>query len=85
MDSHKKKKPTKAEIIASIPKHVEDTIKAGHIKNMMIGYQVANQMLLDYIENHHTMDEIKAFVEKNVSKDGIGTMEKVIGGNYNEI
>lgn len=85
MDGHKKKKQTKAEMIASIPKHVEDTIKVGYIKNMMIGYQVANQMLLDYIENHHTIDEIKAFVEKNVSKDGIETMEKVIGGNYNEI
>ena len=85
MDGHKKKKPTKAEMIASIPKHVEDTIKGGHIKNMMIGYQVANQMLLDYINNHHTIDEVKAFVEKNVSKDGVETMEKVIGGNNNEI
>ena len=83
MDGHKTKKPTKAEIIASIPKHVEDTIKASHIKNMMIGYQVANQMLLDYINDGHTIDEVKLFVEKNVSKDGIDTMEKVIGGNAN--
>lgn len=83
MDGHKIKKPTKAEIIASIPKHVEDTIKAGHIKNMMIGYQVANQMLLDYINDGRTIDEVKAFVEKNVSKDGIETMEKVIGGEDN--
>lgn len=97
MDGHKKKKPTKAELQAivdtimpkeeqeKIPKFVESEIKGGHIKNMMIGYQVANQMLLDYINNHHTIDEVKAFVEKNVSKDGVETMEKVIGGNYNEI
>ena len=77
MDGHKKKKPTKAEMIASIPKHVEDAIKQGHIKNMMIGYKVANQMILDYIEAGHTIDEVKSFVEKNVSDE---TMEKVIGG-----
>ena len=82
MDSHKKKKPTKAEMIASIPKHVEDTIKKGHIKNMMIGYQVANKMLLDYINDGHTIDEIKSFVEKNVSKEV--KLWKVIGEIMND-
>jgi hypothetical protein len=83
MDSHKKKKPTKAEMIASIPKHVEDKLKEGYIKNMVQGFTLANQMLLDYINDGHTIDEVKLFVEKNVSKDGIETMEKVIGGNAN--
>lgn len=83
MDGHKKKKPTKAEMIASIPKHVEDKLKEGYIKNMVQGFTLANQMLLDYINDGHTIDEVKAFVEKNVSKDGLDTMEKVIGGDNN--
>lgn len=83
MDSHKKKKQTKAEMIASIPKHVEDKLKEGYIKNMVQGFTLANKMLLDYINDGHTIDEVKSFVEKNVSKDGIKTMEKVIGGNAN--
>ena len=93
MDGHKSKKPTKAELQAivdtimpqeeqdKIPEFVKSEIKKGHIKNIMIGYQVANQMMLDYINDGHTIDAVKSFIEKNLTADGIKAMERISGGN----
>ena len=81
MEGHKKKKPTKAEMIASIPKIVESDLKKNYIKNMTQGGQIAQQMILDYINDGHGIEEVKSFIEKNLSQGGIETMDKVaIGG-----
>lgn len=81
MDSHKKKKPTKAELIASIPKVVDDELHKNYIKNLVQGFELANRMILEYINNGNGLDEVKGFIEKNLSKEGLETMEKVSGGN----
>ena len=80
MEDRKKKKPTKAEAMASIFKHFEDKLKDGYILNMMQGFEIANQMLLDYINSGHTIEEVKSFIEKNLIKEGKETMIKVVKG-----
>ena len=80
MDGHKKKKPTKAELIASIPNVVNKELKDNFAKNMMQGFEVANQMMLDYINDGHNLDDIKCFIEKNLSKEGKDAMMKVVIG-----
>lgn len=85
MDGHKKKKPTKAELIASIPKVVDAELHKNYIKNLVQGFELANRMILEYINNGHGLDEVKSFIEKNLSKEGLETMEKVSGGKKDEI
>ena len=80
MDGHKKKKPTKAELIASIPNVVNKELKDNFAKNMMQGFEVANQMMLDYINDGHNLDDIKCFIERNLSKEGKDAMMKVVMG-----
>ena len=77
MEGYKKKKPTKKEMIESIPKFVDGELKKNYIKNITQGYVLANQMILDYMDNH-TFDEVREFIKKNVSKDGLETFEKVV-------
>ena len=77
---YKKKKPTKAEAMASISNHFEDKLKDGYILNMMQGFEIANQMLLDYINSGHTVDEVKSFIEKNLSPNGKEARSKVVRG-----
>ena len=80
MDGHKKKKPTKAELIASIPNVVNKELKDNFAKNMMQGFEVANQMMLDYINDGHNLDDVKGFIERNLSKEGKDAMMKVVIG-----
>lgn len=80
MDGHKKKKPTKAELIASIPNVVNKELKDNFAKNMMQGFEVANQMMLDYINDGHNLDDVKDFIERNLSKEGKDAMMKVVIG-----
>ena len=76
MDGHKSKKPTKAQLINEIiPKQFEQKLKEMHIKGMMQGFEVANQMLLEYAEGH-TIEEIMEFCKKNVANKDV--MEKVV-------
>ena len=77
MEGHKSKKPTKKQMIEEIiPKQFEQKLKEMHIKGMMQGFEVANQMLIEYAECH-TIEEVVEFCKKNVeSKD---VMEKVVG------
>ena len=78
MDGHKKKKPTKAELIASIPNVVNKELKDNFAKNMMQGFEVANQTMLDYINDGHNLNDVKGFVERNLSKEGKDAMMKVV-------
>ena len=77
MDGHKSKKPTKAQLINEIiPKQFEQKLKDMHIKGMVQGFEVANQMLFEYAEGH-TIEEVMEFCKKNVENKGV--MEKVVG------
>ena len=80
MEDRKKKKPTKAEAMASISEYVETTLKNGFVLNMTQGFEVANQMMLDYINSGHNIDEVKSFIEKNLTKEGKEAMIKVVKG-----
>ena len=75
-NGHKSKKPTKAHMLNEIiPKQFEDELKKVHIKGMVQGFEVANQMLLEYAEKH-TIEEVVEFCKKNV--DNKDVMEKVV-------
>ena len=82
MEGHKVKKPTKAQLINEIiPKQFEQKLKEMHIKGMIQGFEVANQMLLEYAEKH-TIEEVVEFCKKNIKNKDV--MEKVVdGGNEN--
>ena len=45
------------------------------------GFEIANQMLLEYAENH-TIEEVVDFCKKNVDKKDV--MSKVVGKEENE-
>lgn len=76
MDGHKVKKPTKSQLINEIiPKQFEQKLREMHIKGMVQGFEVANQSILDYAENH-TLEEVVEFCRKNVKNKDV--MEKVV-------
>lgn len=78
MESNKKKKPTKTQLINEIiPKQFEQKLKEMHIKGMVQGFQVANQMLLEYGQGK-TIEEVLEFCKKNIEDK---TMSKVVGGD----
>ena len=77
MEGHKVKKPTKKQMIEEIiPKQYEQKLKDIHIKGMVQGFEVANQMLMEYAEAH-TIEEVVDFCKKNVEKKDV--MSKVVG------
>lgn len=82
MEGHKVKKPTKKQMIEEIiPKQYEQKLKDIHIKGMVQGFEIANQMLLEYAETH-TIEEVVEFCRKNVEKKDV--MSKVVGKEENE-
>lgn len=76
VNGHKKKKPTKAELIASIPQVVNKELKDNFTKNMAQGGQLAQQMILDYIKTGKNLDEVVSFIEMNLSQEGKDAMSK---------
>lgn len=77
VNGHKKKKPTKAELIASIPQVVNKELKDNFTKNMAQGGQLAQQMILDYIKTGKNLDEVVSFIEMNLSQKGKDAMDRV--------
>ena len=76
MEGHKSKKPTKKQMIEEIiPKQYEQKLKDIHIKGMVQGFEVANQMLMEYAESH-TIEEVVDFCKKNVEQKNV--MESVV-------
>lgn len=71
IESHKTKKLTKKQIIKQIPKVVEQDLQKNFIKNIMIGFETANQMILDKINNGASLDEIKELVELNLKNKNL--------------
>ena len=77
MNEHKSKNPTKKQMMEELPKKFEQELKSAHIKGMVQGYELSNQMLLEYAENH-TIEEVVDFCRKNVENKG--KMEEVVCG-----
>lgn len=84
MEGHKKKKPTKKELVESISKVVKKELEDNFLKNMTQGFEVANHMMLDYINSGHNLEEVKSFIEKNLSPSGKEAMMKVLNGGKDE-
>lgn len=78
IESYKTKKLTKKQIIKQIPKVVEQDLQKNFIKNIMIGFETSNQMILDKINNGASLDEIKELVELNLKNKNL--IEKVANG-----
>lgn len=76
--SHKPKKSTKKQMIEQIPKVVESDLKKNFIKNIIIGFESCNQMILDKINSGATLEEVKSFVELNLKNKDV--VEKVANG-----
>lgn len=76
--SHKPKKPTKKQMIEQIPKVAESDLKKNFIKNIIIGFESCNQMILDKINSGATLEEVKSFVELNSKNKDV--VEKVANG-----
>jgi radical SAM superfamily enzyme YgiQ (UPF0313 family) len=74
----KPKKPTKKQMIEQIPKVMEQDLKKNFIKNIMIGFESCNQMILDKINSGASLEEIKNFVELNLKNKDV--VEKVANG-----
>ena len=79
LDGHKGKKPTKKQMIEEvIPNQFKEDLRNAHIKGMVQGFEVANQMLLEYADSH-TIEELRDFCKKNIEQKQV--MEKVVSGN----
>ena len=77
LESNKKKKPTKAQMINEIiPKQFEEELKKSHIKGLVQGFELANQMLLEYGQDK-TIEEVLNFCKKNIEDK---TMSKMVSG-----
>ena len=61
-----------------ISKVVESDLKKNYIKNMIQGFETANQMILDKINSGATLEEVKKMVEMNLKNKKI--VEKVAMG-----
>ena len=79
LDGHKGKKPTKKQMLEEvIPNQFKEELRNAHIKGMVQGFEVANQMLLEYADSH-TIEELRDFCKKNVEQKQV--MEKVVSWN----
>jgi hypothetical protein len=59
----------------NITNKFSEEIKKNFIKNIMIGWESANRMIVDKIDSGATLEELREFCVKNIeNKD---TMEKV--------
>ena len=82
LDGHKVKKPTKKQMIEEvIPKQFKDELHNAHIKGLVQGFEVANQMLIDYADGH-SFEQVIDFCKKNIEQKSV--MESVVGGKGNE-
>ena len=73
IQSYNKKKNKSKELEQLIVKEFKREVESQHIKNIAIGFETANQLILDKIESGSKIDEIKSFCKKNVeNKDLIG-------------
>ena len=82
LDGHKGKKPTKKQMIEEvIPNQFKEELNNAHIKGLVQGFEVANQMLIDYADGH-SLEEVIDFCKKNIEQKSV--MESVVSGKENE-
>ena len=78
LDGHKAKKPTKKQMIEEvIPNQFKEELHNAHIKGLVQGFEVANQMLIDYADGH-SFEEVVDFCKKNIEQKSV--MESVVSG-----
>ena len=56
-------------------------LKDAHIKGLVQGFEVANQMLIEYSDGH-SLEEVLDFCKKNIEQKSV--MESVVSGKGNE-
>ena len=78
LGGHKGKKPTKKQMIEEvIPSKLKHELHNAHIKGLVQGFEVANQMLIDYADGH-SLEEVIDFCKKNIEQKSV--MESVVSG-----
>ena len=78
LDGHKVKKPTKKQMIEEvIPKKFNEELHNAHIKGLVQGFEVANQMLIDYADGH-SFEQVIDFCKKNIEQKSV--MESMVSG-----
>ncbi len=66
--SYNKKKPTKKEFINKIlPQKLEAQLKQNFLLGVSNGFEYGNIAILHYINKGKTLNEVKEFVQKNIS------------------
>ena len=82
LDGHKVKKPTKKQMIEEvIPNQFKEELNKTHIKGLVQGFEVANQMLIDYADGH-SFEQVIDFCKKNIEQKSV--MESMVSGKGNE-
>lgn len=78
LDGHKTKKPTKKQMIEEvIPSQLKQELHNAHIKGLVQGFEVANQMLIDYADGH-SFEQVLDFCKKNIENRNV--MESIVSG-----
>ena len=73
----------KFETIEDVAKYAESVIRDNMIKNIMVGFVSANQMILDFSQEH-TLDEVQNFCKSNLKKKNQNVMINVLTKNSKE-
>ena len=82
LDGYKGKKSTKKQMIEDvIPNQFKEELHNAHIKGLVQGFEVANQMLIDYADGH-SFEEVIDFCKKNIEQKSV--MESIVSGKGNE-
>ena len=78
LDGYKGKKSTKKQMIEDvIPNQFKEELHNAHIKGLVQGFEVANQMLIDYADGH-SFEEVIDFCKKNIEQKSV--MESMVSG-----
>ena len=80
MESKKPKKPTKKQMQENVVNYVNNTLHENYLRAFVQGFEVANNMILEYC-NNHTVEEIAEFCKKNIKKKDV--LEKVVNSKKN--
>lgn len=70
----------KEDVTKIIADAFEKELRGSFIKNIIMGWETANQMILNYINDGHDIDEVKSFLENNLKPANKKNFEKIV--NY---
>ena len=81
MESYKKKKPTKKQMIEEVlPNQIKEELRKTHIKGLVQGFEIANTMIMEYAKENN-IEQVIEFCKKNIEQKD--TMVKVIEKGVN--